>query len=259
MFGRFSRAWILLGVLGVGFFLGEARGFVHFGQQKKPAIALVYKGPGSCVEDCSEAAAQMARLAGLTPVYVGPEETRPEVFHDAVVWIQPGGKSSQVSKAMNPILKQRIREFVYSGGGYVGFCAGGFFATEWISDRGVNGIGVLPGQNELYENVKDDIELITLNWLGVSRKVYWEGGPYFILPDAKTISAAHYEVLAYYPNGQPATVSSRYGNGAVVVTGLHPESPDWWKHDGIELNDTDGDDFDLAVDMIQRSLVGLPR
>lgn len=259
MFGRFHRAWILLGVLGLSFFLGEPKALAQLGQQGRFPVALVYKGPGSCVEDCSESAAEMARLAGLHPIYIGPEETRAEIFMDAVVWIQPGGKSSQVSKVMNPVLKQLIREFVFRGGGYVGFCAGGFYSNEWISDREVRGLGLLPGQNELYEDVKEEIELLTLNWQGVPRKLYWEGGPYFILPDAKTIHASNYQVLAYYPNGQPATVSSRYGSGAVVVTGVHPESPRWWKHDGVELNDDDGDDFDLAIDMIQRSLVGVQR
>jgi hypothetical protein len=221
-----------------------------YGQSKLP-VALVYKGPGSCVEDCSESAAEMARLAGLNPVYVGPEETRAEIFNEA-----PGGKSSKVSKTMNNTLKQLIREFVFRGGGYVGFCAGGFYSTELISETGNPGLAILPGQNRLYEEVQNDIELLTLNWLGAPRKVYWEGGPFFLPPDGKTQYLSQYQVLALYPNGTPATVSSRYGQGAVVVTGVHPESPRWWKSDGVQLNDDDGDDFDLAVDMIQRSLVG---
>lgn len=229
---------------------------VTYGQQGRPSIALVYKGPGSCEEDCSEAAAQMARLAGLEPVYIGPDETRAEIFNDAVVWIQPGGKSSKVSKTMNSVLKQLIREFVYRGGGFVGYCAGGFYSTELISETGNPGLAILPGKNHLYEEVQNEIELPTLNWLGVPRKIYWEGGPYFIPPEPAVMHASNYQVLATYPNGAPATVSSRYGFGAVVVTGVHPESPRWWKSDGVHLNDDDGDDFDLAVDMILRSRIG---
>lgn len=254
--GHLERSLIVGGLFILGLMAGGEQTLAQSQQQEQMAVALVYKGPGSCEEDCSEAAAEMARLAGLHPVYVGPEETRAEIFYDAVVWIQPGGKSSQVSKAMNPTLKQLIREFVYRGGGYVGYCAGGFYSTEWISDRGVRGLGLLPGKNELYEEVKEEIELLTMNWMGMPRKVYWEGGPFFITPEPKEMEASNYQVLALYPNGTPATVSSRFGQGAVVVTGVHPESPRWWKSDGVQLNDDDGDDFDLAVDMIQRSRIG---
>lgn len=257
MFGRgiLSCSLIFVGLILGGKLASAGVPANNKGQNGDP-IALVYKGPGSCEEDCSEAAAEMARLAGLQPVYVGPEETRPEIFNNAVVWIQPGGKSSKVSKTMNAALKQLIREFVYRGGGYVGFCAGGFYSTELISETGNPGLGMLPGKNHLYEEVQNEIELPTLNWMGVNRKVYWEGGPYFIPPESKELYSSNYQILALYPNGTPATVSSRYGQGAVVVTGAHPESPRWWKHDGVELNDDDGDDFDLAVDMIQRSRVG---
>lgn len=246
----------LIGALVMVNFIGKevaARTVSSSSQESKIPVALVYKGSGSCLEDCSEAAAAMARLAGLNPIYVGPEETRAELFYGAAVWIQPGGKSSEVSKAMNPTLKQLIREFVFRGGGYVGFCAGGFYATKMIADRGVPGLGLLPGRNELYEAVNGEIEILTMTWLGQPRKVYWEGGPFFIPPTEQEQSLSEYQILAYYPNGAPATVSSRYGEGHVVVTGVHPESPAWWKQDGVSLTDDDSDDFDLAVDMIQRS------
>ena len=120
MFDRvhFERSLVVIGLIlsSLLTFTGPA-GAQTPGQQSKVPTALVYKGPGSCPEDCSKAAAEMARMAGMNPVYVGPDETRAEIFNDAVVWIQPGGKSSEVSKTMNAILKQLIREFVFRGGG----------------------------------------------------------------------------------------------------------------------------------------------
>ncbi len=249
---KFSIIFILISALN---FASEARTHrASVDANKMGKVALVYKGPGSCEEDCSEAAADMAKLAGLRPVYIGPNESRAEVFKEAAVWIQPGGGASTASKSMNPRLKKMIKEFVFNGGGYVGFCAGGFFATEVIADTGNFGLSMLPGKNLLYENVKNEIELLTLNWQGRPRKIYWEGGPYFIPPSANEIYVSQYQILALYPNGLPATVSAKYGQGKVVVTGAHPESPRWWKSDGVKLNDDDGDDFDLAVEMIYQAL-----
>src|SRR3954463_13790060 len=94
------------------------------GQTAQAADALVYKGPGSCEDGCSEAAALVAKLAGLHPVFVDPHPASADVFKNAAVWIQPGGKSRTVGATMSAELKSWIQNFVAAGGGYVGFCAG---------------------------------------------------------------------------------------------------------------------------------------
>lgn len=209
-------------------------------------LALVYKGPGSCPEDCSESAAHVAELAGLTPVYVGPQDFRPQLFSQAKIWIQPGGHSTDVAKAMAPELKQAIREFVQHGGAYVGFCAGGFFAGETFHDETEIGLGLIPGQS-LYEQSLDQYQdgvVIDISWLGRLRSVYWEGGPYFVLrsPNAFTVTA-------YYPNGHVAGLRGPFGQGRVAVTGFHPEAPMWWRKN-VPGTDVDGLDEDIAVQMI---------
>ena len=56
-------------------------------------------------------------------------------------------------------------------------------------------------------------------------------------------------MIAYYPNHQVAAARATYGKGKVFVTGLHPEAPQDWR-DYYHLNDPDGSDEDLAVEMI---------
>jgi len=215
-------------------------------------IALIYIGPGSCDEDCSKAAYEMAELAHLKPRYVGPHDTDPELFKNAAVWIQPGGKSRIVSINMDPELKFNLKKFIFSGGGYVGFCAGGFYSTQKISDTEFEGLGILPGENRLL-NEKAEFIVLPLLWLGKKAHVYWEGGPYFLPPPPHQQKGFNYQILAYYADGTAATVQAKYGLGNVVVTGVHPESPLWWKA-SEKLQDLDGDDFNLAVDMIQRAI-----
>lgn len=218
--------------------------FLSLAQTKK--LALVYKGPGSCPEQCSESAAHVAELAGYTPVYVGPTQNDPALFAAAKVWVQPGGHSSEVAKAMSAEMKQAIRNFVSRGGAYVGFCAGGFYAGESFH-HDEEGLGLIPGKS-IYQNHLDKYDngvVIEVTWLGKLRDVYWEGGPYFVLR-----SPNRFEVTAVYPDGRVAGVRGPYGQGRVAVTGFHPEAPAWWR-DGVPGTDRDGLDEDIASDMIR--------
>ena len=205
--------------------------------------ALIYKGAGSCHEGCSEAAALMAQKAGFTPVYVMPNELDEAKFQSAKLWIQPGGDSVVAANTMRADLKKRIAKFVYDGGGYVGFCAGAFFATRYIGGLSVPGLGILPGRTMTYDKVGNKATMIDINWEGKVRNLYWNLGPRLILP-------ASVPSVASYPDGTPAAARGEYGAGRVYVTGLHPEAPAAWK-EYFHLTDTDGQDDALAVEMIR--------
>lgn len=38
------------------------------------------------------------------------------------------------------------------------------------------------------------------------------------------------QVIAKYPDGAPAIVQGAVGTGWVVLTGVHPEAPEKWRH-----------------------------
>jgi len=208
-------------------------------------VALVYRGAGVCDDGCWQAAAESATRMGLQVQFVGPTETDPAIFIGARVWIQPGGWASTVSKKMLPDLKKNLRAFIADGGGYVGYCAGGFLATQEISDRKVPGFGILAGRNSSYQDVDESPTQLKINWNGVERDLYWEGGPYFKVKPTDPV-----EVIAYYSNGQIASVRGEFGKGRVFVTGLHPEGTEDWRTEA-KLTDTDGMDFDLTNEMIE--------
>ena len=212
-----------------------------FASSQKP-IALVYKGPGSCVEDCSEASAHMAELAGFTAVYIGPDETNPNVFSNAKVYIQPGGNSWAVGVNMHPTLKRNLRTFIANGGGYVGFCAGAFYAADTI--KNYPRMDLFRGNSVFYKWMPQSPIIEKMTWKGKTRHVYWEGGPYLQL-----YKGSGFEVIAKYSNGLPAAVQGAYGNGRVSVIGHHPEAPQWWREDPF-IADPDGLDYDIAIDMI---------
>lgn len=206
--------------------------------------ALIYDGPGVCPEDCLKAASNIAKMAGFTPIYVKAKSQDYSVFRDAAVWIQPGGVAGTAAEVMSEHLKNNLRAFLLSGGGYVGFCAGAFLATQEIGDGGLEGLGILNAETRLLHS-SNHVRLFNIQWGQNKRHIYWEGGPYF-----KIYTQSNIEVMATYPNGLAAAVRAPYGAGRVFVTGLHPEAPKSWKDDE-HFEDPDGDDFDLAVTMVK--------
>ena len=170
------------------------------------ALALVYNGPGVCPQTadttgCAQAAGAAAQSAGFEVVYVGAGKPDRELFSRARVWIQPGGKASVEQKTMAPELKAAIRDLVKAGGGYVGFCAGGFLALEtfgWEEDDGSDyeaaGFGLLPGKALYYDQfpgVTDDdpARMAFTVWGGQKRHLAIHGG--FV-----EVNEGHVRVLA---------------------------------------------------------------
>lgn len=219
--------------------------------QAQLSKAVVYGGYGACEDDCVTGAAEAAREAGFEPVIVYPDTFDPRVLDDAALWIQPGGKSVQSAQAMGKTMMSQIRNFIKNGGGYVGFCAGAFFSTSKIGTSGTDGLGITPGKTIVYKaQGYPTIEKMTLlqNEKEVSRQIYWEGGPYFILTNAEK---AQVNITGSYARtAQVAAVRNTYGAGKVWVTGAHPEAPQWWR-DSSNLFDKDGLDYDVTTEMIQ--------
>lgn len=236
-----------------------------FAENLKP-IALIYKGPGSCSQDqgdagdsgygCSEASADVAIAAGFDFKYVGPEAL-PEnaskaqveaLFKGAKVWIQPGGIAQIALYSMTYKLRQELVNFIATGGGYVGFCAGAFIATSIIGTSKNYGLGIFPGRTAAYgywpENSSVGYSFEKMNWLGKNRSVFFEGGPYLYG------FGNHAEATSVFESGHTAAARAQYGKGRVYITGAHPEAPAIWsQEDGLQ--DPDGNDHDLGAEMVR--------
>jgi glutamine amidotransferase-like uncharacterized protein len=256
-------------------FISKARSFQKLSQKTfrdcllavaMSPLALVYQGPGSCIETpsdqgCSESAARMARLAGFRVEMFNQNGPTTTQLATAKVWIQPGGRARLQAEALGRGVREQARRFVSQGGGYVGFCAGAFLATETFGWEGYQnkGFGFLPGKSE-YDEVLDAKLLgtssamtVLLQGLNGARHMYWELGPYFLKQSLKKGA----EAIAWHfegPTKTPRIVSlrSRFGKGRVFVTGFHPEAPQSW-YDSYHIQDPDGTDEAIAVQMIEWS------
>lgn len=210
-----------------------------------PPVALVYRGPAT-LPGCPEAVATLLKSGrwGFEVQYVGPDEVlalNRQTLATAALYVQPGGGG--LKRAYRRLKRHRdeIREFVHSGGRYLGICLGGYLAGA------TPGFALLPGDADQYvasagATVDSEEEtLIQLSWRGRQRTLYFQDGPYFWLrPGAE----AH--VLATYRNGTIAAMVTRFGTGRVGVVGPHPEATDDWYIDaGLRI------DHRLGVDLGQ--------
>lgn len=211
-------------------------------------LALVWKGGGTCFMWCAPAAKKIALKSGLRVKYVNSRTKNLDgLLQEAKVWIQPGGLSLKAAKMMGPDLMSKVREFVYRGGGYVGFCAGMLLASETIGESDTKGLGIIPGNTVHLMKGKKDIPYVLDIILssGEKRDIYFSGGPYLELRDETQV-----KIIGRYSSGEIAAIETKYGDGLVSVAGYHPETPRYWKILRGK-KDRDGSDYDLAIQMIK--------
>ncbi len=211
--------------------------------EAKP-LALVYNGIGACQEgDCAGAAAKAARHAGFKVKFVSESQITPQTFANVQLWVQPGGNAIELAQAISVPAQEEIKKFVYTGGSYLGLCAGGYFAAKEI-DTGVKGLGFLEGEVDDLTDEKNGMVVLAL-WFNKFRYLYIEEAPFFnpVGPIEKP--------FAHYSNGKVAALETRFGQGRVVVTGPHPEAPTEWP-EAFNVVDPDGNDFDLAIDLFSK-------
>jgi glutamine amidotransferase-like uncharacterized protein len=216
-------------------------------------LALVYRGPAS-TSGCAEAVAGALKHSrwDLEVRYVGPKEALklgPEALAQALVYAQPGGGT--LKRAYRKLRRDApaIREFVASGGRYLGICLGGYLAGE------TPGFGLLPGDSDRFISSSGawpdqaDDAVVTVIWEGRQRQVFFQDGPWFDLDAARGPA----EVLATYVNGLPAAVVAPFGRGAVGVVGPHPEATaDWYTDSGLPV--PAGLTADLIQDLLDRTI-----
>lgn len=212
-------------------------------------LALVWNGPGVCKPGCGKAAANVAQIAGFRTWYIYPGMTDFSIFKEATLWVQPGGQSSAAAEAMGPALLSQVRDFVANGGGYVGFCAGGFISTPVIGTTNNIGYGIVPGQTELLIKTGSDHKMLRVSTKDGDRMMYYAGGPFFKVTEEQ-LHAVQGEVTARYSDGSIAGVNVHYGKGKVSVVGFHPEAGWLWKTAKGKY-DSDGSDIFYAVDMVK--------
>jgi len=169
---------------------------------------------------------------------------RGDVFENAAVILMPGGRDVPYSEDLFGQANAHIKGFVNAGGGYLGFCAGAYYACREIEFDvgtelevcGARELGFYPGlakgpaygTGTYYYDSDRGAVASQINWVdghSADYTVYYNGGCYFV---PATGAEDRFKILANYSsleNTPAAIVQCTFGKGTVVLSGVHPEYP----------------------------------
>jgi Biotin-protein ligase, N terminal len=134
--------------------------------------------------------------------------------------IVPGGNFIEIGNGLTASTTANIRSAVQNGLNYLGICAGAFFA----GNSGYNGLNLTSGVRFGFYAAEDRGIRKAAVPIAVAEAPtldqYWEDGPQL---------TGWGTVVGKYPDGTPAIVEGTFGNGWVVLTGVHAEAPANWR------------------------------
>ena len=175
--------------------------------------------------------------------------------------IIPGGRDRPYEVLFTSLnLHERVRSYVSAGGSYLGICAGAYFAcknirfcegnkeNEIIECRKlaltcVDACGPINGNYYDYNAIGEYIECMDETTEILPFKLHYNGGPFFVNLDDEV------DVLAYTKDRKPIVISSHFGSGRCILSGVHFEAND--SHDDSSLKNKD----EWVVSRLMRELL----
>jgi glutamine amidotransferase-like uncharacterized protein len=134
--------------------------------------------------------------------------------------VVPGGNFEEIGHGLTSSATARLRTAIRRGLGYLGVCAGAFFG----GNSPYNGLNLTSGVRFTFyaaENRGIRKAAVAIAAAGSpTRDHYWEDGPQL---------TGWGDVVARYPDGTPAVVEGTFGDGWVILSGIHPEAPESWR------------------------------
>jgi glutamine amidotransferase PdxT len=135
----------------------------------------------------------------------------------------PGGNAVTISKSLSSKTVATIHSAIANDGlHYLGICAGGFFAGHsGVYDYlDLSPVGIwFNFYADYFKGIhKEAVEVRSPD--GTKRDQYWQDGPQF---------SGWGNVVAKYPDGTPAVVENKVGNGFVILCAVHPEATQAWR------------------------------
>lgn len=186
---------------------------------------------------------RVTELLGKDPrfnlVKLNAEQLRTQDWSDAKAIIFTGGSGSGQSKTIGPEGVKKVHDFVESGGGYIGICAGAYLACEGFSW----GLKVLDAKtvSSKWKRGEGTVKLEftpkgqeILGFKPGEHDIRYANGPIYCAANIEAIP--DYEPLALFrtelaengsPKGvmvnAPAMVAAQFGKGRVLCSSPHPE------------------------------------
>ncbi|ADZ10006.1 Biotin-protein ligase [Methanobacterium lacus] len=201
----------------------------------KTVRVLIYNGNGaitSCVTGIKTALTSVNNnnlVPGYKFTYATSTTISSSILSNYDLLVMPGGSSGRTYiNSLSSSAKSAIKNFVYTGHGFLGICAGAYAGSNYV-DSMYSGLGVAPhvrSKSVIHEGTLP----VTMTSSGSS-----------LLGFSGTLNLAHYNGPAMYASGGTITtfatyadsstgykgygaiVGDTYGSGRTVLSGPHPE------------------------------------
>ena len=161
--------------------------------------------------------------------------------------IVPGGNSITIGQNLTSSATANVHNAVSNGGlHYLGICAGAFFGGYSI----YNGLNLTSGVwfnffADYNAGIHKEAVAIASPDAGPLDQ-YWQDGPQL---------SGWGSIVGKYPDGTPAIVEGKSGNGWVILSGVHPEAPVGWRT-GMTFTTSVSEDNAYAGTLVLAALNG---
>lgn len=206
----------------------------------KPTIALFIHQP-RCSVQCAN-----GMIRALSPHYNFKIFTKHQIeddfFDDVDLVAFPGGDGA--SDDYDHLLKhhaQRIRNYVASGGKYLGICMGAYWADEYYFGllNSVRAVQYITRPNTCTR--RPHAKAMPVTWFGDPVKMYFYDGCALVGDETK------FETVARYSNGDPMAIIQ----DNVGLIGCHPEAEaNWYQLQSWMKKEWHGGQHDLLLNFV---------
>ncbi|HEX4998374.1 MAG TPA: BPL-N domain-containing protein [Terriglobia bacterium] len=226
-----------------------AYALIACGRVEKPAgppSILLFNGTGTSPNDVSaiEEILRSKRFAYSTADSAQLERMTSAELRAYRLLIVPGGNFEQIGQGLTSAATANIRHAVEDGLNYLGICAGAFFA----GDSPYNGLNLTSGTRFGFYGIerqgvrKAAVPIAPAGSPPLDQ--YWEDGPQL---------SGWGAAVARYPDGTPAVVQGTFGDGWIILSGVHAEAPENWRKE-MKFNTPVSVDNAYAASLIEAAL-----
>ncbi|MCR9116275.1 MAG: succinylglutamate desuccinylase/aspartoacylase family protein [bacterium] len=182
----------------------------------------------------------------------GADECRPDVLGQFDLVVFPGGSGSKQAAAIGKEGRAAVRDFVRTGGGYIGICAGAYLCSahyswslDMIDSSVFTGSREIEGKGKKQMWYRGDTTRVDLELSEAGKQLFtrvpekfavrYHNGP--IISPKQDPEIEDYTPLAWFRSEQvryepqrgtmvdtPAIVSGQFGKGRLISISPHPES-----------------------------------
>lgn len=228
----------------------DCRNIIAPAKSKDHLLVGCFDGPGTGLSG-NNLWSIVDASADMTLHHLGSDDMRPEILTQLDVVVFPGGSGSKQAKAIGEDGRRTVSQFVNSGGGYIGVCAGAYLCSShygWslnlIDSSVFTGTREIPGvgaKQMWYRGGSADIDMEITDagqaiFGDVNKQVTvrYSNGPIISQKDDPDLE--DYRVLAWFRGenalwepqkgtmiNTPAIVSGGFGHGRVISVSPHPE------------------------------------